>query len=192
MGNIVPTLRRVQMSLLTCLIRSLWFPTQGSKATRGTAVQAQAAGQAPVTRLIVTVRDEGGATFSGLATVTLQHLDSPVFSTGTTMGGQAIFDGLGPGEYAIVVSAPGYHAATERISLTHGSESEHAFVALKRDSGASTVSAPQGPPALSPKLQKELSKAVGALQANNLEEAQRHLDAAYRLAPGNPEVNYAL
>src|SRR5438309_10700849 len=190
MGNIVPTLRRIQMSLLTFLILSLLFPTQGSKATRGTAVQAQAAGQAPVTRLIVTVRDEGGGTFSGLATVTLQHLDSPVFSTGTTMGGQTVFDGLGPGEYTIVVSAPGYLTATERVNLTHGSESEQAYIALKRDSSSSTVVAPQGPPALSPKLQKELGKAVGALQANRLEEAQKHADEAYRLAPGNPEVNY--
>ena len=190
MGNIVPTLRRIQMSLLTFLILSLLFPAQGSKAAQRTAVQAQAAGQAPVTRLIVTVRDEGGATFSGLATVTLQHLDSPVFSTGTTMGGQTIFDGLGPGEYTIVVSAPGYLTATERVNLTYGSESEQAYIALKRDSSSSTVAAPQGPPALSPKLQKELGKAVGALQANRLEEAQKHADEAYRLAPGNPEVNY--
>ncbi|PYU49982.1 MAG: hypothetical protein DMG48_15320 [Acidobacteria bacterium] len=190
MGNIVPTLRRIQMSLLTFLILSLLVPAQGSKAAQRTAVQAQAAGQAPVTRLIVTVRDEGGATFSGLATVTLQHLDSPVFSTGTTMGGQTIFDGLGPGEYTIVVSAPGYLTATERVNLTHGSESEQAYIALKRDSSSSIVAAPQGPPALSPKLQKELGKAVGALQANRLEEAQKHADEAYRLAPGNPEVNY--
>src|SRR5207244_4736672 len=54
----------------------------------------------------------------------------------------------------------------------------------------STVAAPQSPPALSPKLQKELGKAVGALQANRLEEAQKHADEAYRLVPGNPEVNY--
>src|SRR2546430_2137358 len=45
-------------------------------------------------------------------------------------------------------------------------------------------------PSPSPKLQKELGKATAALQANRLEEAQRHLDEAYRLAPGNPEVNY--
>jgi len=191
MGNIVPTRRRIPMSPFTFLILLVLFPAQGSKAAPRAAAQAQSAGgQSAVTRLIVTVRDEGGATFSGLATVTLQHLDSPVFSTGTTMGGQTIFDGLGPGEYTIVVSAPGYLTATERVNLTHGSESEHAYVKLKRDSSSSTVSAPPGPPALSPKLQKELGKAVGALQANRLEEAQRHVDEAYRLAPGNPEVNY--
>jgi Flp pilus assembly protein TadD len=179
------------MSLCAFLILSMLFPAQGSKAAQRTSAQAQAAGgQVAVTRLIVTVREEGGATFSGLATVTLQHLDSPVFSTGTTMGGQTIFDGLGPGEYTIVVSAPGYLTASERVNLTHGSESEQVNIALKRDSSSSTVSALQGPPALSPKLQKELGKAVGALQANRLEEAQRHIDEAYRLAPGNPEVNY--
>src|SRR5437899_2338911 len=190
MGNIVPTLRRIPMSLLTFLILSLLFPTQGSKATRRTAVQAQAAGQAPVTRLIVTVRDEGVANLICLESVTLKHLDIPVFTTGTTMCGQTVFGGLGPGEYTIVVSAPGYLTATERVNLTHGSESEQAYIALKRDSSSSTVVAPQGPPALSPKLQKELGKAVGALQANRLEEAQKHADEAYRLAPGNPEVNY--
>ena len=186
MGKIVTTLRRIRLSLCTLLILSCLFPLPRTKAA---APAESAGGQAAATQLIVTVRDAGGATFSGLATVTLQHLDSSVLSTGTTMGGQAIFDGLGPGEYTIVVSAPGYHPVTERISLTHGS-GERAFIALKRDSSSSTVSASQGPPALSPKLQKELSKAVGAMQANKLEEAQRHLDGAYRLAPGNPEVNY--
>ncbi len=93
----MPTLRRIPMALCAFLILSLLFPAQGSKAAQRTSAQAQAAGgQVAVTRLIVTVRDEGGATFSGLATVTLQHLDSPVFSTGPTMGGQTIFDGLGP------------------------------------------------------------------------------------------------
>ncbi len=185
------TRRQNLMSLCTLVVFSLLFPAQRVKAAPRASAQAQSAGgQVAVTRLIVTVREEGGATFSGLATVTLQHLDSPVFSTGTTMGGQTIFDGLGPGEYTIVVSAPAYLTATERINLTHGSESERAFISLKRDAGSSTVSAPQGPPALSPKLQKELSKAAEALQSNKLEEAQKHLDAAYRLAPGNPEVNY--
>jgi tetratricopeptide (TPR) repeat protein len=189
--NSVSTRQRNLMSLSTLLVLSLLFPAQQVKAAQRTSGQAQSAGaQAALTRLIVTVREEGGATFSGLATITLQHLDGPVLSTGTTMGGQTIFDSLGPGEYTIVVSAPGYLTATEQIRLTHGSDSEQAFIALKKDAGSSAVSAPHGPPALSPKLQKELGKAAEALQSNNLEEAQKHVDSAYRLAPGNPEVNY--
>src|SRR5437879_12405149 len=155
------------MSLCTLVVFSLLFPAQRVKAAPRASAQAQSAGgQVATTRLIITVREEGGATFSGLATITLQHLDSPVLSTGMTMGGQTIFDGLGPGEYTIVVSAHGYLTATERVNLTHGSESEHAYVALKRDSSSATASAPPGPPALSPKLQKEPGKAVGPHEAN--------------------------
>src|SRR5207247_11256196 len=102
MANSLPTLRRKPMSLWTFLILSLLFPAQGSKAAQRTAAQAQSAGgQVAVTRLIVTVRDEGGGTFSGLATVSLQHLDSPVFSTGTAMCGQSILQGVRPGEGAV-------------------------------------------------------------------------------------------
>jgi tetratricopeptide (TPR) repeat protein len=179
------------MLIFSVLILSLSFPAQRTRAGQRSGGQAQSgSGQSAVTRLIVNVRDEGGASFDGLASVTLQHLDSPDLSTGTTMGGQAIFDGLGPGEYTITVIAAGYLKAIERVNFTHASESEQAYITLKHDSGSSMGPAPQGPPALSPKLRKELGKAVEALQANKLDEAQKHLDAAYRLAPGNPEVNY--
>src|SRR6266699_4036384 len=127
MGKIVPTLRRIRLPLCTFLILSWLFPSPKTKA----AAPAQSdGGQAAATQLIVTVRDAAGATFSGLATVTLQHLDSSVLSTGTTMGGQAIFDGLGPGEYTVTVTAPGYVTATERLNFTHASESEQAYISL--------------------------------------------------------------
>jgi len=45
-----------------------------SQGRRGHLRRHNPRGQVAVTRLIVTVREEGGATFSGLATVTLQHL----------------------------------------------------------------------------------------------------------------------
>jgi len=187
----VSTCRRYTVLLIEILVLSLSFPAQRAKAAQRTGAQVQAGGgQSAITRLIVNVRDEGGASFDGLASVTLQHLDSPVLSTGTTMGGQAIFDGLGPGEYTVTVTAPGYCTATERLNFTHASESEQAYISLKRDSGSATFAAAKGPPALSPKLRKELGKAVEALEGNRLGDAQKHLDAAYRLAPGNPEVNY--
>src|SRR5262249_16812804 len=43
---------------------------------------------------------------------------------------------------------------------------------------------------LAPKAQKELGKALEALRANKPEAARGHLDAAYRLAPNHPAVNY--
>ena len=185
------TCRRVTVLLIEILILSLSFPAQRAKAAPRTGAPSQAGGgQTAFTRLIVNVRDEGGASFDGLASVTLQHLGGPDLSVGTTMGGQAIFDGIGPGEYTVTVTAPGYLTATERLNFTHASESEQAYVTLKRDVGRSTGNAAQGSPTLSPKLRKELAKAVEALEGNRLGDAERHLDAAYRLAPGNPEVNY--
>jgi tetratricopeptide (TPR) repeat protein len=122
--------------------------------------------------------------------VTLQHLTSQTLSSGPTTGGRAIFDELGPGEYTAVVDAPGYLAASEHVNITLPNQQEQVIVTLKRDNDSLMASAPAGPPMLSPKLQKELSRAVEALHANNFDAAQRHLDVAYRLAPSNPQVNY--
>src|SRR5467141_1585182 len=43
---------------------------------------------------------------------------------------------------------------------------------------------------LAPKLQKELGKALEALQANKPAAARGHLDAVYRLAPGDADANF--
>jgi tetratricopeptide (TPR) repeat protein len=187
----VSTRRPILMFIYFTLILSLVFPFQKSVAARSAGgLRPSGSAQGGVIRLTITVREEGGASFSGLATVTLQHHEGSDLSTGTTMGGQVIFDGLGTGEYTIVVSAPGYLTANERMTFTHSSVDEQVTIMLKHDSGLAGTFAPAGPPVLSPKLQKELSKAAEALQTNRLEEAQKHVDSAYRLAPGNPEVNY--
>ena len=47
-----------------------------------------------------------------------------------------------------------------------------------------------GPPVLAPKAQKEPGKALEALRAGRLDEARTRLDAAYRLAPSHPDVNF--
>jgi tetratricopeptide (TPR) repeat protein len=43
---------------------------------------------------------------------------------------------------------------------------------------------------LAPKAQKELGKALEALRANKPGDARAHLEAAYRMAPNHPAVNY--
>ena len=184
------TRRRILMfmfGLLLCLI----LPAHGPEAAQRTGTQAPSApGLSEGARLTVYVRDENGSSFSGLAMVTLQHLTSQTLSTGPTTGGKAIFDELGPGEYTAVVDAPGYVTASERVNITLPNQQEQVIVTLKRDNDSLMASAPAGPPMLSPKLQKELSRTAEALQANNLDAARKHLDTAYHLAPSNPEVNY--
>jgi tetratricopeptide (TPR) repeat protein len=176
------------MLVFELLLLCLTLPVRGLEAAQRTGTQAPSLSAGA--RLTVYVRDENGATFGGLASVALQHLSNQNLATGSTMGGRAIFDELGPGEYTAVVTAPGYLTASEHVSITLPQQQEQVFVTLKRDNDSMMTSAPTGPPVLSPKLQKELGKAVEALHANNLDAAQKHLDTAYRLGPANPEVNY--
>jgi tetratricopeptide (TPR) repeat protein len=179
------------MLLLELLLFSMMLPGHRLEAAQRTATQApNLSGTSDGARLTVYVRDENGNSFEGLATVSLQHLTTQNLASGPTTAGRAVFDQLGPGEYTAVVTAPGYVTASERVNITLPNQQEQVFVALKRDNDSMTTFAPVGPPVLSPKLQKELSKTVEALQANNLDAAQKHLDAAYRLGPANPEVNY--
>ncbi len=183
--------RRILMFVLELLLFCLILPIHGREALPGTGTEAlgtpEASGGAQLT---VYVRDESGAVFSSLALVTLQNLTSPTLATSRTVGGRAVFEDLGAGEYTAVVEAPGYLTASEHVSISVPDQQEQIFVTLKRDNDSRMVSAPAGPPILTPKLQKELSRAVEALHGNNLDAAQKHLDAAYRLAPSNPEVNY--
>lgn len=45
---------------------------------------------------------------------------------------------------------------------------------------------------LAPKASKELSEGIDAIRDAKFDKAQQHLQAAYRLAPGNPDVNSAM
>ena len=185
------TPRRTLMFLLELVLLCLFLPTHGVVAAQRTSTQApNIPGSNDGARLTVYVRDESGTSFEGVATVALQHLTTQNLVTGATSGGRVVFDQLGPGEYTAVVIAPGYFTASERANITLPQQQEQVFVTLKRDNDSAMTTAPSGPPVLSPKLQRELGKAVEALHGNNLDAAQKHLDAAYRLGPANPEVNY--
>ncbi len=181
----------ILMFVLELLLFCLMLPVHGFEPVPGAATEALGTpGASGGAQLTVYVRDESGAVFSGLALVTLQNLASQTLATSRTMGGRAVFEDLGAGEYTAVVDSPGYLTANEHANISLPEQQEQIFVTLKRDPDSRIVSSPIGPPVLSPKLQRELSKTVEALHANNLDVAQKHLEAAYRLAPSNPEVNY--
>jgi Tfp pilus assembly protein PilF len=182
--------RRLVSVALDFLSFFLLFHCGTLAARQRIATQAASPGVSEASRLIVHVRDESGAAFSELAMVNLQSVSSSNVVSAPTDGGQTIFDGLGLGAYTVVVTAPGYVTVSERVEISISSQQEQIFVTLKLETDSRIVSAPVGPPMVSPKLQKELSKAVEALHLNKLDAAQKHLDAASRLAPSNPEVSY--
>jgi tetratricopeptide (TPR) repeat protein len=139
--------------------------------------------------LKVFVQGADGAPVDQLALVILTTGEGQNLQQATAHGGYAEFTGVAAGSYNVEVVAPGYDRAVERLDL-NGAGERVVTVALKPASDGRQAAAPAGPPILAPKAKKELGKALEAMRAGKLPEARSHLDAAYHLAPGNPEVNY--
>jgi tetratricopeptide (TPR) repeat protein len=139
--------------------------------------------------LKVFVKGADGAPVDQLALVILTTEEGQNLQQATAHGGYAEFTGVVAGSYNVEVVAPGYDRAVERLDL-NGPGERVAAVTLKPTSDGRQATAPAGPPILAPKAKKELGKALEAMRAGKLPEARGHLDTAYHLAPGNPEVNY--
>jgi Flp pilus assembly protein TadD len=146
--------------------------------------------QAPVsTDVRVFVQREDGSPVDQMATVTVSSMTGPDLQQAITRGGRAEFNGLKTGSYNLEVVALGYDRAVEQLDLT-GPIAITVTIRLKQASDRGQPTPPAGPPILAPNAKKELGKALEALRAKKPAEARRHLDVAYRLAPGNPDVNY--
>jgi tetratricopeptide (TPR) repeat protein len=139
--------------------------------------------------LKVFVKGADGAPVDQLALVILSTEGGQNLQQASAHGGYAEFTGVVAGSYNVEVVAPGYDRAVERLDL-NGPGERVVAVTLKPASDGRQAAAPAGPPILAPKAKKELGKALEAMRAGKLPDARGHLDAAYRLAPGNPEVNY--
>ena len=137
----------------------------------------------------VYVRAADGSQLSQFAQVSLMNQFNQVVQQATTRGGYVEFYGVKGGSYTLEVVAAGYEKHIESLDI--GESGGGIFnIALKPSGDTRESHAAAGAPLLSPVAQKELAKSSEALRANNLKEARIHLDTAYRLAPGNPEVNY--
>jgi tetratricopeptide (TPR) repeat protein len=139
--------------------------------------------------LAVIVLGPDGGPFDQMAQAELSNSAGQLYQQATTRGGRAEFTSVGPGGFVLTVVAAGYLKASEQLQLLPG-EASIVTVRMQPISNGKPVASPIGPPILAPNLKKELGKAVKEMQSGRLKEARSHLDAAYRLAPGNPEVNY--
>ncbi len=166
-------------------------PTPGSGgASRGGAAGATALnGADPTVDMDIYVRGEDGAPLEVTAVVTVTAATGQVSGQGTTMGGNIRFSGLVATSYTIQVVAPGYQ---NKVQEFDGYNMGMARVTIEMRPLSNGDTTGGGPPRilLAPKAQKELGKALEALRAKKTEEARSHLDAAYRLAPNHPAVNY--
>ena len=132
--------------------------------------------------------DEGGNSVNSIAMVHIRVNGNEDIASTSLSGGRAIFDSIQPGGYSMVVEGKGIQTTTQNVFINSANRDEQVSVVVRREA-TSGIGEAKGV-VLSPKLQKELTKALEALHSGALAEAQKHLDVAYKLAPGNPDVNY--
>lgn len=139
--------------------------------------------------LDIQVKGANGGPIDVMAMVTLISYTGQISGQGTTQGGNISFKGITPSRYRIEVVASGYAKAVRELD---DSEMRGTRIVIEMRPDSNVEKTAPGPPqiVLAPKAQKELGKVLEALRANKLSDARSHLDAAYRLAPNHPEVNY--
>jgi len=104
--------------------------------------------------------------------------------------GIASFSSVLPGNYAITVRIAGFKDGIAEAEVSGGASAQ-ATVSLEPSDDSRTQ---DGAPGfmLAPKAKKNLDLGLAALQASQFEQAQEHLEAAYKMAPGDPNVSSAL
>ena len=122
------------------------------------------------------------------------HCDVPLGTIWqTTSNSETTFLGLSVGKYDVQVSAVGYRTAHKEIAVTGLTDELQVPVVLERDPLAVNLDdAGTADALMPPKASKETKRAVAAFSSGNLKEAQKHLGAAYKLAPSNAQVNFLL
>ena len=139
--------------------------------------------------IIVTVRSNNGEPLAVPAVVKIYRNGMPNGQGTTSQGGRAIFTPQNLGEFTVVVEAPGYKTGRGEVSVPIPVKAEvDIYMQPEASSGDNAMGA--GGPLLAPKAKEALDKGLQALRENKLEEAEKQLKEAMRLAPGHPDVLY--
>jgi len=138
--------------------------------------------------LAITVRDESGQVITSTANVKLYSSGIPIDQSSTSRG-RAFFILRNLGDFSIVVEASGYKSAQKDVSITTAIRAE-IDVTMQRNLAPNETGAVPGEPLLAPKAKDALVKGLQALGQNKLDEAQKYMSEAMKLAPSNPEVLY--
>jgi hypothetical protein len=138
--------------------------------------------------LAITVRDNSGEVINSTASVKLYSNGIPVDQASTSRG-RAFFVVRGMGDFSIVVDASGYKSTQKDVTVSSAIRYEVDVNMTRNLNANESVGVPAGP-VLAPKAKEELVKGLKAIGDNKLDDAQKHVSEAMRLAPGNPEVLY--
>jgi tetratricopeptide (TPR) repeat protein len=132
----------------------------------------------------VTVRDSSGEPISAPATVKLLH-DGILLDQRPTSHGRVFFVPSVLGNFSLLAEATGYKAGQKEFSLNVAVKTE--VDVYLQPAGNDNVS-PPGKPILAPKAREAFDKGLLAINANKLDDAEKYVGEAARLAPGHPDV----
>jgi len=142
--------------------------------------------------IMVSVVDDSGALLDEQALVKVYGQETNTSAWGTTQDrGVAEFDQIVPGDYEVEISAAGFKTETQTIDVVTTSHTYFVNVRLKLDENGASLPTKPGQ-VLAPKARKETEKGLTALRMGNLNDAQKHLMAAFQLAPTNADVAFLL
>ncbi len=99
----------------------------------------------------------------------------------------AVFVNTELGKYSVSVTAVGYLTTRQEISVVKA-ERQDVDIVIQRDPAAITLNEASG--LLSKQAKKEANRALSHLKSGQLSDARKHLEAAYKLAPSNADLNF--
>jgi Flp pilus assembly protein TadD len=184
-GNVPGQIKKSLSAFLALLVLLLTSPasrSQGRPTDEGTFRGNRA-------EIAVTVRDSSGATLEIAATVRL-YKSGAISGQTVTSKGRASFVVDSLGDYTISVEVQGYKKTQKDFSVRSAMLDEEDII-LQRDSESDSGSEIPGKPLLAPKAKESLDKGLQALSENRLDQAEKDLGDAEKLAPSNPDVLYA-
>jgi tetratricopeptide (TPR) repeat protein len=154
--------------------------------------QIQTYESAPNTAVIIVhaFADEKPVSLDRSVRVDLTNMANHLGVFQTVQGHQtAVFVNTSLGRYDVSVTAVGYLSTHQEISVLNPAKQDVEIV-LRRDPAAITLNEASGP--MSTKGKKEAKRALSLLKNADLSGAEKHLKAAYALAPSNADLNFLL
>ncbi len=181
-NNLLIWAGRAAFALLggVCLL-TLSAPCQDS-GEQGTNMRGSRA------QIAVTVLDMSGQIINAPAVVKLYN-NGALEDQRSTSQGRAFFIPRGLGDFTVYVEAAGYKSAQKEVSIAVAIQYQE-DVRLERDTTSGVTTQAPGRAVLAPKAKESLDKGAQALRDGKLEEAQKYIGEAMKLAPGNPDVLY--
>ncbi|HUA13816.1 MAG TPA: tetratricopeptide repeat protein [Verrucomicrobiae bacterium] len=105
-------------------------------------------------------------------------------------GSVASFGDLQFGHYDIEVSAVGYLTEHKELEIISAIATQQIDIVLQPDPSA--VDFQVADAAVPAKARKNVKHGLRALKSGNLTDAGKHLDAAYKVAPANPQIDFLM